>query len=206
MPTPGQIHEGLAAIANQWSGVAILWHVAIGGLLAGLLLESWPTRRNLALLLALPLASVCVFAWLVHNPFNGTLFAAGAVALAVIGAQLPRAASRRAPAPWAMAGFALIAFGWVYPHFLESGSWLRYLYAAPVGLVPCPTLAVVTGFALLAGGLDSRAASLTLATLGLFYGLFGVFGLGVHLDAVLIVGAAALATMALRITTPRSSA
>jgi len=206
MPTPGQIHEGLAAVASQWSSVAILWHVAIASLLAALLLERWPTRRTLALLLALPLASVCAFAWLAHNPFNGVLFAAGAVALAVIGARLPQAASRRAPAPWAMAGFALIAFGWVYPHFLEDGSWLRYLYAAPVGLVPCPTLAAVTGFALLTGGLDSRAASLTLAALGLFYGLFGVFGLGVQLDAVLIVGAAALATMALRITAPHGSA
>jgi len=206
MPTPGQIHEGLAAIANQWSGVAVLWHVAIAGLLAAVLFDRWPTRRSFALLLALPLASVSAFAWLAHNPFNGVLFATGACALAVIGARLPPDAPRRAPAPWVMLGFAMIAFGWVYPHFLETGAWLRYLYAAPTGLVPCPTLSVVVGFALLAGGLDSRVASLTLAALGLFYGLFGVFGLGVYLDAALIVGAAALATMGFRIATTRRPA
>ena len=88
-------------------------------------------------------------------------------------------------------GVALIAFGWVYPHFLE-GPAVAYLYASPVGLVPCPTLAMGVGFALLGNGLGSRVWGLTLATVGLFYGLFGVLHLAVFLDIALVAGAMAL--------------
>jgi hypothetical protein len=66
------------------------------------------------------------------------------------------------------------------------------LYASPVGLVPCPTLAVAIGFALVGNGLGSRVWSLTLAALGLFYGLFGVLRLTVLLDIGLVGGALAL--------------
>ena len=38
------------------------------------------------------------------------------------------------------------------------------LYASPVGLVPCPTLAVAIGFALLGNGLGPRVWSLTLGS------------------------------------------
>ena len=92
-------------------------------------------------------------------------------------------------------GVAMIAFGWLYPHFLD-GHAIAYLYASPVGLVPCPTLAVAIGFALLGNGLGSRVWSLTLAALGLFYGLFGVLRLGVFLDIGLVGGAVALAASA----------
>lgn len=37
----------------------------------------------------------------------------------------------------------MLAIGWIYPHFLD-GPAVDYLHAAPVGLVPCPTLAVAT--------------------------------------------------------------
>jgi hypothetical protein len=73
-----------------------------------------------------------------------------------------------------------------------------YLYAAPTGVVPCPSLSLVVGFALLSGGLGSRAWSLALAIAGLFYGLFGVARLGVRLDIVLVGGSAALLALALR--------
>jgi hypothetical protein len=39
----------------------------------------------------------------------------------------------------------LMVFGWTYPHFLERNPWTAYLYAAPMGLLPCPTLATVIG-------------------------------------------------------------
>ena len=83
-------------------------------------------------------------------------------------------------------------------HFLEDGSVVRYLCAAPTGLIPCPTLSVVVGFALFADGLGSRAWPAVLAALGLLYGLFGALWLGVYLDAGLIIGAIALAMLALR--------
>jgi len=79
----------------------------------------------------------------------------------------------RGPAATTALGVAMIAFGWLYPHFLTFGPVTRYLVAAPMGLIPCPTLSLVIGFALLAGGLSSRAWSIVLAVVGLFYGLFG---------------------------------
>jgi hypothetical protein len=50
-------------------------------------------------------------------------------------------------------GVSMIAFGWLYPHFLESHPATTYLFAAPTGVIPCPTLSLVIGFALLSGGL-----------------------------------------------------
>jgi len=85
----------------------------------------------------------------------------------------------------------LIGFGWVYPHFLEVPT-LAYLVAAPVGVVPCPTLALVGGLALLFGGLQSRAVSGILGAASLFYALFGDLRLGVWMDLGLLVGAIAL--------------
>jgi hypothetical protein len=198
MPSPREILDGLTYIANTWVEIAVAWHITIAGLLAALLLGWRPTQRRMSLLLALPLVSVSVFAWLTRSPFNGTLFALGAIALGIVGARLPRISMQRASNPAALIGLATVAFGFVYPHFLEGGSAVRYLYAAPTGLVPCPTLSVVVGLALLADGLGSRAWSLMLAAIGLFYGLFGAFRLGVYLDIGLIVGATALAVVGLQ--------
>jgi hypothetical protein len=39
------------------------------------------------------------------------------------------------------------------------------------------------------GGLNSRAWSLGLAAIGIFYGIFGVLRLGVTIDVVLLLGA-----------------
>jgi hypothetical protein len=198
MPSPREILDGLTLIANTWTEIAVAWHIAVAGLLAALIMGWRPRRRQLSLILALPLVSVSVFAWLTHNPFNGTLFALGAVALGIIGARFSDIPMQRASNPAALVGLATVAFGWVYPHFLEDGSAVRYLYAAPTGLLPCPTLSVVVGLALLASGLGSRAWSLTLAALALFYGLFGTFRLGVYLDIGLVVGATALAVVGLQ--------
>jgi len=100
-----------------------------------------------------------------------------------------------APAPlWSFAfGVIMIAFAWVYPHFVPGSSWLKYLYAAPTGLIPCPTLSLVVGFALLTRGFSSRAWTLTLVIIGLFYGLFGALRLGVRIDFLLLIGTLLLA-------------
>jgi len=100
-------------------------------------------------------------------------------------------AELRSGALLAAAG-ALIGFGWVYPHFLQTDTWLSYLYAAPAGLIPCPTLAVVIGASLAIGGLGSVAWSGVLCAMGAFYSLFGALHLGVDLDWVLLAGAVAL--------------
>lgn len=205
MPSAREILDGLTLIANNWIGIAVAWHFAIAGLLAALIVGWRPTQRQFNLILAFPLVSVSVFAWLTQNPFNGTLFGLSAIAVGAIGAKLRSIPIQRAPNPTALIGLTAVAYGLVYPHFLEGGSAVRYLFAAPTGLVPCPTLSVVVGFGLLADGLKSRAWSLTLATIALFYGLFGTLRLGVYLDIGLIVGATALAVVGLRVGHCRQS-
>ena len=86
----------------------------------------------------------------------------------------------------------LIGFGLVYPHFLPGEPWFAYLFAAPFGLLPCPTLALVTGVTLLVRGLDLRPWCWLLAAAGFLYGLLGVLRLGVYLDLPLLAGAVAL--------------
>lgn len=198
MPSPTEILDGLTYVANNWTGVAVAWHVAMTSVLAAFISGWRPTQRTVGLMLALPLASVSLFAWLAQNPFNGALFAVGAVALVAIGIRLPHIAVPMTSKSVTMLGIAMVAFGWVYPHFLEGGSAARYLYAAPTGLIPCPTLSVAAGLALLVGGFGSRGLPLVLAAMGLFYGLFGVLRLGVYLDAGLIVGAMALGALVLQ--------
>ena len=82
----------------------------------------------------------------------------------------------------------MIIFGLVYPHFIETNSIFRYLYASPVGLIPCPTLSILIGFVLLFNGFGSQSIILAFIVAGLFYGFFGAFKLGVYLDLFLILG------------------
>ncbi len=108
---------------------------------------------------------------------------------------------RIAPVGFLFPGLALFAFGWAYPHFLDSAALLPYLYRAPTGLIPCPTLAIVIGLALLLDGLGSRRLCLALGIVGLFFGVFGVARLGVAVDWTLLLGAVViLARAALRPT------
>jgi hypothetical protein len=189
MPSPQEILAGLGRIANEWQWLAIVWHAYFAVLAGGLLLGVRLSKRWTGFLLSLPLFSVSALAWATANPFNGTIFALvglGAVALA---ARLPSERVQLA-SPWIVALGALIAlFGWVYPHFLETTSFVPYLYAAPTGLIPCPTLSIVLGFGLMMEGLGSRPWALLMGAAGLFYGIFGAFLLGVTIDLVLLVAA-----------------
>ena len=193
MPLPKQILEGLATISNDWQTLAIVWHLLTGAFLGAILLGWRPQKRLAGVALAAPLVSVSALAWGNGNPFNGAVFAAVAAVLASVALSLPGAPVRMAPGRLAAAGTFLVAFGWAYPHFLRTGSWATYLYAAPMGLIPCPTLSAATGTALLLGGLGSRAWSLVLAVTGLVYAVIGVMRLGVVIDLILLAGAAALA-------------
>lgn len=202
MPTSAEILAGLTSIANHAARVSIGWHVVVAIILVALFMGWRPSRAMAGAFLGVPLASVAVFAMAYGNPFNAAVFTVGTItlfALALGGLQTPVQ-----PGPWwarAM-GFAMLAFAWFYPHFL-TGSPVRYLYAAPMGVIPCPSLAMVIGFALLGGGVGPRAWRLTLAGLGLLFGLFGVARLGVMLDLGLLAGAATLASAAWRPRTAR---
>ena len=197
MPHATEILDGLSAIANQASGLAVAWHIVIAMALVALAAGWHPSQRTARLLMGMPLASVAGVAIVFNNPFNGLVFAASALGLTAIAVAGDRRLVSRGSAWTRGIGMATIAFGWVYPHFLQ-GDVTAYLYASPVGLVPCPTLAVAIGFALLGNGLGSPVWSLTLAAVGLFYGLCGVLRLGVLLDIGLVGGALALVAAVLR--------
>jgi hypothetical protein len=189
MPTPEQIQTSLSEIANTWQLFAILWHLYFTVLAVGLIKGARPTRRFTGILLILPLLSVSVLAWLSGNPFSGIVFASSGAALFCIALRLPTSGVRIAPRWAVVPGLLLVIFGWGYPHFLDTASLLPYIYAAPTGLIPCPTLSIVIGFSLLLGRLGSRAWSLILVTMGILYGLLGALYLSLALDWVLLIGA-----------------
>jgi len=186
MPSSAEILEGLQVIANTERSVAIFWHGLLIATLLALALGFRPRQHHARIALAAPLASVSVFAWTYGNPFNGAVFAAASAVLAVLGAR--EASEQRVAGGSRVAvvvGGAMIGFGWVYPQFGATERWWALLCEAPFGLIPCPTLSVVIGIALLAGGLGSLAWSVALSMLALFYGLFGAWRLGVGIDLAL---------------------
>lgn len=194
MPSSVEVLTRLTTAANQFVGLAIAWHVVILG--AGLAIVAGVLRttpRSSALALTAPLFSVSLVAWLTGNPFNGFVFGAFATALALLSSK------QTVDAPGALLvralGLGVLVFGLVYPHFVEAGSALVYLYAAPTGVVPCPTLSAVIGLTLL-GGVGSRAYRTTLSVLGLLYGLMGVLWLRVGIDVVLLAASVALLVLA----------
>jgi hypothetical protein len=155
------------------------------------------------MLVALPLLSVSGLAWATANPFNGLVFAATGLTLVSIAARFPRGPVVVGPTWAVITGAGMFVFGWVYPHFVEAPSPVTYAYAAPTGLIPCPTLSVAIGLTLVLRGMESVSWSLTLAAVGLFYGVFGAARLGVALDWVLLFGAALLVTLALVFQRPQ---
>jgi hypothetical protein len=192
MPTAQAILEQATRIANEQSWLAVLWHVAawvsvlsLGG--------GWrPSRRTAALLVTLPIASAAILAGAYGNPVNAAGLAMAVALLAVIAFRLPREPIAPAP-PWSVAaGLVVIGFALAYPHFVEVESVLGYIYSSPVGLLPCPSLALAIGFALLGGGFRSRLHASVLASFGLLYGIGGILGLGVLLDLGLAAGSIAL--------------
>jgi hypothetical protein len=181
---------------------AVVWHVVLFGACVALGAGWRPSQRRAGALLAAPVASVSAAAFGHGNPFNGVVFAA--LALVMLGLAIriePRPVQRSGTVPTIIA-IALIAFGWLYPHFLASRSPVIYLVAAPTGLIPCPTLSLVVGFTLLAGGFGSRAWSMVVGAVGILYGVFGVVRLGVGLDAALAAGALCAFVLALEAPSP----
>jgi len=192
MPTPEEILAGLTQISNDWILLAIGWHVYFGALLAILIANERLSRRLVGALLAIPLLSVSALAWTAGNPFNGTVFGLVSLILLAISLRMPADPIRWSGSWPLIAGATLFVFGWVYPHFLEEGSGWVYLYAAPTGLVPCPTLSAIIGLSLMLNGLDSRVWALVVGTVGLAYGVIGALRPGVLIDGALLIGALAL--------------
>jgi hypothetical protein len=150
---------------------------------ASLLLGWRPTVFVCGLMLTLPLASVVAMAWLSGNAFTGLALGTVLAGALAVSWRLPRMPVTFATGAVRVAGIAMILFGLVYPHFLEPAALIVYLYAAPLGIVPCPTLSVTVGLGLLLRSLSSRAWGLLVGSASLFYGAFGAVRLGVALTA-----------------------
>ena len=146
------------------------------------------SARIVGLLLSIPLLSVSTMAWMSGNPFNGLVFAVVGVVLVTLSiAQLK--GGTYVARDWRLGvGLLLFALGFFYPHFTHATSVLRYVYATPTGLIPCPTLLVVIGLSMILGSFKSRSWSLTLGSTGVLYGIYGATYLGVVLDWVLFFG------------------
>jgi hypothetical protein len=189
MPAPDVLHGSLASLAQRAVALGVAWHAILAVALLALLLGWRPSQRLAGLLLAVPLASTGMAAWWGDNPFNALVLGAGAAVLALGSLRLAQGPVEKASsgtAPWAL---ALVAFGWMYPHFATGSSPLSPFFASPLGVLPCPTLACVIGLTILARGFRARAWPTALAALGLFYGLFGTLALGVFMDTFLTIGA-----------------
>ncbi|HSG65340.1 MAG TPA: hypothetical protein VLD39_10080 [Gammaproteobacteria bacterium] len=205
MPSAVEIVQQLAEIASGWRALAVFWHIYFGSIV-WLLVRARPSRRTMGVLLALPLLSVSSLAWKVGNPFNGSVFLLAAVALSVIALKLPLSPLTIAPRWITAMGVLMAGFGWAYPHFLDdTASTLTYVYAAPTGLIPCPTLAMLIGLTLIVDGLRSRAWSTLLVTLGLTYGVVGGAILEVAIDWLLVLGGVTLLIVTWRYTFPGGS-
>jgi hypothetical protein len=192
MPSPDVILGGLTSLANAWRGFAIAWHITLLLLIVSAMAGWRPSERAAGRLLLAPLASVSALAWSTGNPFNAIVFAALAATLVVVASRLPPTRIEFASPAMVLFGVSLLAFGWIYPHFLVVDSSLEHLYAAPFALIPCPTLAVLIGVTLMTTLAQCRRWTSVLGGAGLLYGTIGVFTLGVLIDTVLLAGAALL--------------
>lgn len=192
MPTKEQILESLLSITNNYSIVAIIWHIAFYLLIAFLISKWVPSNKMLIIMLCLPLLSVSFFAWSSGNPFNGSLFLILVILVILFGLKASSGPLLLSSFPFLFIGFIMVIFGLIYPHFLNTESFIEYFYASPAGLIPCPTLSIVIGFALIFNGFGSQSVTITLIAFGLFYGIFGVLKLAVYLDIFLLFGTLSL--------------
>jgi hypothetical protein len=183
------ILETAGKVANSWRCVAAGWHAAF--LVVAIVVSCGvrASERTAALLLTLPVVSVSLINWWDGNPFNALVFMLLAQAMAGLATTFGmRQVALDDKFRNRAAGLALVVFGLSYPHFLVADSWLSYLYAAPFGLIPCPTVAVTTGVSLLLGAFRSRAWAILVSGLALAYGVSGVVVLHVWIDVFLIAG------------------
>lgn len=192
MPKTDEIINGLQKIVNDYSTIAIIWHVIFYALIAALIFKWMPTNRLFALLICAPILSVAMLAFMSGNPFNGILFSLLTVLIIIIGLRVSSQPVQASQIIFMVIGILMIVFGLIYPHFIKPDSLLKYLYASPAGLIPCPTLSILIGFLLLYNGFGSQPLTLTFIVFGLFYGIFGVLKLAVYLDIFLVFGTVTL--------------
>lgn len=129
-----------------------------------------------------------MLAWWSGNPFNTSVFLVAGILMLRLATRMRSTTIVLGSRSELVAGMLLVAFGAVYPHFLAATSWTAYLYQAPLGLIPCPTISAIAGATLIADGFGSKAWSGLVATMAIGYGLIGGLILGVMIDVALIAG------------------
>lgn len=189
MPSPFEILNSLSLAANKFMMISIIWHLIVLLFIIALISGKKFNSKHVSSGLSIFLLSVGIIAVLVSNPFNAIMFALAALVFGIMTLKFK-------PEPiglkWdivSVTGMILLVFGFIYPHFLDGDSYYRYLYAAPMGVIPCPTLSAFIGISLMLHGFGSKKWMLVVALFGLFYGIFGVLRLKVYLDIPLIAGA-----------------
>ncbi len=203
MPPREELLWQIGRAANLGVPVAVMWHALVAGAVLALFAGWRPSRRLAAAILVLLITSAAAVAWAFGIDFNALVLALFALLIGVLGLRAPADAPIARAHGWRFgAGVALAALGFVYPLFL-TGPAISYLAAAPLGVLPCPTLLFCIGAALAAEGALDKPAALVLAIAGIFYGATGAGRLGVALDWALLAGAAALAASALSAQAPR---
>ena len=188
MPSTLEILDALSSITNNYVSIAIFWHIVFYALVIALLAGWRPYNQHFILFLALPVLSVGAIAWITGNPFNGGLFSIAFIMIILTGLKASREKLSISALPFMIPGTLLVAFGLWYPHFLIAASWTEYLYSSPAGVIPCPTLSVILGFSLIFNRFNSSSLTILFICFGLFYGIFGVFKLGVYPDIALLAG------------------
>lgn len=197
MPPASTILEQLTTTTTELTFVAISWHFAILAIALALLARWRPSAPQTALLLISPALSVAIISAAYSSWFNAISFGLLALVLVVALDDIDLRWRLQGPGWSRWLGLALVAYGFCYPHFV-AGGWYRAVFAAPVGLVPCPTLAVLVGFTLMGRAGGSRAIPALLAVWTTFYALFGIFVLGVVLDVGLFVAAVGISALAVQ--------
>lgn len=189
MPTPEQILSGLSRISNDWQILAIIWHIYFLLIAAALISGYRPSKKLTGILLSLPVFSVSILAWWYGILFNGLIYAVIGILLIIISIRISSENVSFGSLWIVVPGILLFLFGWVYPHFSVASSLPIYVYAAPTGLIPCPTLSIVIGLSLILNNFGSKSWALILGVAGMFYGVFGAARLGVTIDLILLLGA-----------------
>ena len=189
MPTPEEILKSTAYLANNYMAIAAMWHVVIVLLITSYISRRWMSSRIYYGLPALLFLSVSLLALSVLNFFNSFVY----FGLSII---FLRKAIRIRDSHFELndsvfltvSACLIILSGLVYPHFLNA-SFFAYIVASPTGVIPCPTLLLVSGISLLFVRSDDKSIFYTLIPVNVAYGLIGILFLGVYLDIILIAAA-----------------
>lgn len=195
MPPAEVILQATSTMARELVGVAIAWHVVLLVIGFAIAIRRESSHRIVHVGMVALALSVAVSALAYGNPFNAASFGLLALGIAFAGAR-PHRTDAPLPVLVLLVGVGAFVYGWTYSHF-AAGSWHQLAWASPIGIVPCPTLAILGGAAIVTGGFGSRWLLGILAAWTTFYATYGTLVLGVWLDLGLFVIALTLAMLGL---------